>query len=826
MNPEPMNDNLIINIDNLSCSYSRNEKDKVLFIRNLKLERGKIIFLLGASGTGKSTLLETLGLMNNTIASGTVQMINGAEQYDYAKLWNSSSVDDVNKIRKSALSFIFQNTNLMENFTAYENICLSQMIKSDVVQTKAMDRAVLLMRQVGLPESDVGYNTLSVNLSGGQRQRVSFVRALNSDFKLLLCDEPTGNLDEVNASELLNIVKQNLASDKTAILVSHDVNLALKYADQIILITKNKEHGFGEISDENIFDRGKWTALTPDELASFRSNIVKLFLPDTTKLQHPGTGEQIYKLKTENTYAKLFRKKEGQVLLGKSYSNLFILTLIISFTFLAIGFANGALEYLNVKIKDPFVNWITIPLPSSKSSGSAFHQIMDNLNDRKVRNEFYIDSVTSYKETQLLFFPVDKEESEFSKGRILTFDDPIAHDLFGPNNLIEGDTAFTGENDLGIVVTEKLLKRLGYDKDAKFIYFDDNDKNVIGESKTNFKVPVPVRAVIRNIPNRNNFLVTKFFYLSWLAHEDCVFDYNFQKKRIIYFVGDDKALVKEMQEEVINNFSKLSEEIPSDEMTIDYEEYDKLNTPGYALSVSFNTAPEEAVVTEKLAQRIEKLKIFESNKRNIFRVFDLDIAQQQPENVIYDYLSINFKKLDKIEDFSKYIVKSLNSSTVKSESNIVEVDAGIVKEKNNFNYMSKMTLLISSLLIAFSILSILLFISNLLKKHLNKVKSNLGTFKAFGLSDKESKSIYMTIMLRFITISILISLVASFLTGKVAEMGFASQLHIEDQAEYFRLFDAQTYGVIAIIIAVTIIVSYYNINKILSKTPGDLIYNR
>lgn len=821
-----MNENLIINIENLSCSYSLDEKDRVLFIKNLSLERGKIIFLLGASGTGKSTLLETLGLMNNTIASGTVELKDGDSKYDYAGLWNSNSAEDVNTIRKKSLSFIFQNTNLMENFTAYENICLSRMIKSDVAQSKAMDNAVKLMRQVGLPESQVGYNTLSVNLSGGQRQRVSFVRALNSDFRLLLCDEPTGNLDEVNASELLNIVKQNLTSDKTAILVSHDVNLALKYADQIILITKNAQHGYGEILNENIFGRDMWSSLPAADLASFRSNIVRLFLPDTAGVHRSGSEEQIIQIKTENSYARLFRKKEGQVLMGKSWSNLSILTLIITFTFLAIGFANGALEYLNVKIKDPFVNWITIPLPSSKSTGEPFHQIMDNLNANKVRQEFFIDSVTSYKETQLLFFPLNNPESEFSKGRILTYDDPISDDLFGPDNLIAGDTGFISENDLAIVVTEKLLKRLGYDKHAKFIWFDDNDKNVLGDIKSNFKVPIPVRAVIKNIPNRNNFLITKFFHLSYLAHEDCVFDFNYQKKRIIYFTGDDKDLVKKFQEEVRANFSKLSDDVAPEDMTIDFEKYDKLTEPGYVLSVSFNTAPEEAIVTEKLAKQIETLKIVNDNKSKIFRIFDFDIARQQPENVIYDYLSINFTRLDKIEDFSKYIVKSLNASTVKSESNIVEVDAGIVKEKNNFNYMSKMTLLISGLLIAFSILSILLFISNLLKKHLNKVKSNLGTFKAFGLSDRESKSIYMKIMLRFITLSLIISLVLSFAIGKIAEMGFASRLRIDDQSEYFRLFDLQTLGVIITIILVTIVVSYYNINKILSKTPGDLIYNR
>ncbi|MEO8088182.1 MAG: ABC transporter permease, partial [Bacteroidota bacterium] len=408
----------------------------------------------------------------------------------------------------------------------------------------------------------------------------------------------------------------------------------------------------------------------------------------------------------------------------------------------------------------------------------------------------------------------------------LTFDDPIAGDLFGPNNLIAGDTSFRGGSDLGIVVTEKLLKRLGYDRSARFIYFDDNDKDVLNEGKSNFKVPIPIRAVIKNIPNRNNFLVTKFFYLSYMAHEDCVFDYNFQKKRVIFYIDADKDFAKKIQENIKANIGELSGGLSTEDITIEYEKYDNMPKPGYALSVSFNTAPEEAIVSEKLARHIEEMNLVKENNNKIFRIFDLDIAQQQPENVIYDYLSINFNKLDKIEDFSKFIIKNLNSASVKSENSIVEVDAGIVKEKNNFNYMSKMTLLISSLLIAFSILSILLFISNLLKKHLNKVKPNLGTFKAFGLSDKESKGIYMTIMLRFIFISMTISLALSYIIGKVAEMGFASQLKIEDQADYFNLFDMRTYGVIITIVLVTVIVSYYNVNKILSKTPGDLIYNR
>lgn len=136
------------------------------------------------------------------------------------------------------------------------------------------------------------------------------------------------------------------------------------------------------------------------------------------------------------------------------------------------------------------------------------------------------------------------------------------------------------------------------------------------------------------------------------------------------------------------------------------------------------------------------------------------------------------------------------------------------------------TLIITFLLIAFSILSICLFVSNLLRTHLNKVKMNLGTYKAFGLGDKQSTGIYLTIMLRYIVSGILISLVIAFIFGTLINYFFKSRFKLEDLVDYFILFNTTTIVLVLFILIITILVSYFNINKILSKTPGDLIYNR
>jgi ABC-type lipoprotein export system ATPase subunit len=849
-------DNKLIRINNLSCSYTLKEKDKVLFIENLDIDKGKVVFLLGSSGSGKSTLLETIGLMNNTIVSGSILWYNGNEVIDFTELWKDSKTDKINQVRRKHLSFIFQNTNLMENFTAYENICLSQMIKNNVQQSDVIANAQLLMEQIGLPLSQVGINTLSVNLSGGQRQRVSFVRALNNEFQILLCDEPTGNLDEVNADELLLMVKQNIGNNRSALVVSHDINLALKYADQIVLITKNQQ-GFGEILTQFIFEKSQWINLEKKELQEFRESLVDEFKSEKSVISSIANDNAT--LSKKITYRKLFLNKESKVLFGKSNVNWLILVFILTFTFVAIGFANGTLNYLNKKLDDAFVNWLAILIPSSKSDQSQVEEFASQLNDSVIKENYSIKSVTIYKEFSLPFYGMNKDgtlkqEVEFIKGRLLMDDrdgesDPIATDLFGPKNWSYGDTAFKGGNDVGIVVTESLMEYLGYPRGSKIIYFDNNEKDTSSGKLEYFKVPVPIRAVIKDIPNRNKFITTEYFYKSYITHQESVFDFGKDnRKKISLFVEGSRELLSKTKEAIneIKNKSIIEEYQRQNYLEDSQENANSpnavhklaidvfsdtcyfFNVPGYILTIEFDPIPKSYVTTERVFNEISELQYFKSNKNKVFRILDYNNSGSQGEIRRYDFLSVNFKKngLDKIDDFAKYLNKNLNTGKEGEQSNVIEIDSGKIQEKKNFLYISNMTLLITILLIIFSILSISLFVSNLLKTHLNKVKMNLGTYKAFGLSNRESIQIYLTIMLRFILFGILVALIISFGLGFIINLLFESQLSLEDSNSYFILNSNLTYLLVLIIIAITVLVSFINIKRILSKTPGDLIYNR
>jgi len=777
-----MEDN-ILSINNLSCSYNLNETDKVLFISKLNIERGKIIFLLGSSGSGKSTLLETIGLMNNTIASGEVLFIDSNDKYHYSELWKDKTGTKISELRKSFLSFIFQNTNLMENFTAYENICLSQMIKSDAEQSQAMKGAELLMQQVGLPLSKVDHDTLSVNLSGGQRQRVSFVRALNTEYKILLCDEPTGNLDEINAHELIKIVKQDLSTDKTAIIVSHDVNLALKHADKIIVITKNKTGNYGEVLPENMFSKEIWESKKGDELEKFRNKLVDFFTTEAST-DHK-VDDKIHQWKEKKvSYKDLFIEKEGKALYGKSIVNLIILISIISLTLLAIGFANGTLKYLNQKLNDTFVNYLAVEIPFSKNTPLEVKGFLQNLNSSEVRSNFAIDTVTTYKVVQLPFYMANNFESEYLQGRLITYEDPLTSILFSKENKVCGDDNFENERDLGIVVTSKFLKKLGYKSDARVIYLDNGEIDQNNKRKINIKVPIPIRAIVKEIPGKNNFLISEYFLKCYKVIDHCVFSLAAsQRKRIIFYFDGSNIEAKEFEKSLKSLLGNL------------------------------NIKETKSMNSNNLKDSIENK--LENESHNLAVDFSKDTCTYFP-NGGYE-IAVNFN--DEPYDY-KTTLNVLDKITY------IEIDTGAVKEKKNFSYISKMTLLISILLVLFAILAISLFISNLLKTHLNKVKTNLGTYKAFGLSDKESQSIYMRIMLKFIAIGMVVSIAVAFILGKIIEVGVDSWLNIDDQSDYFILFDSQTYVLLITIISVTVVVSRFNIKKILSKTPGDLIYNR
>ena len=235
----------LFEIENLRCSYDRNyregESKVVLEIRNLILPAGKKIFIVGESGIGKSTILEVLGLMNNTIVPqpDSKFLFHDVEgkTVDLLALWNDGTDDALSEFRLKHFNFIFQSTNLMRNFTAYENIALTRMLQG-YSKEDSFRKAAEVLNDLGL--GHISEDRMAQELSGGQQQRLAFARAILPDFTVLFGDEPTGNLDSDNAVKAMELLSGKLSELKgsSAIIVSHDMHLSIAFADMIIKIRK------------------------------------------------------------------------------------------------------------------------------------------------------------------------------------------------------------------------------------------------------------------------------------------------------------------------------------------------------------------------------------------------------------------------------------------------------------------------------------------------------------------------------------------------------------------------------------------------------------
>ncbi|MDH3546168.1 MAG: ABC transporter ATP-binding protein [Gammaproteobacteria bacterium] len=202
-------------LEGVSRTYQKG-KEKVEVLHNLDLEipDGDFIAVMGPSGSGKTTLLNLLGGLDRP-TSGTVT-VGGAEI-------SSMSNNKLSRWRSTNIGFIFQFYNLLPVLTAQRNVELPLLLTNFGAKERAK-RAAIALDIVGLSDRARHYPR---ELSGGQEQRVAIARAIVSDPKLLLCDEPTGDLDRETADEILRLLQVlNREHGKTIVMVTHDAQAA------------------------------------------------------------------------------------------------------------------------------------------------------------------------------------------------------------------------------------------------------------------------------------------------------------------------------------------------------------------------------------------------------------------------------------------------------------------------------------------------------------------------------------------------------------------------------------------------------------------------
>jgi putative ABC transport system ATP-binding protein len=195
---------------------------------NVRLDEGEFVAIQGTSGSGKSTLLNLLG--------GLDRPTSGEVLFDSNPL-GPLTKKQMARYRRDSVGMIFQNFNLITTMTAAENVRLA-LAFGGVRGTERRQRAGELLERVGLAGRT---EHRPLELSGGEQQRVAIARALANRPRVLLADEPTGNLDSIRARELLALLREMVASEGlTVLLVTHDHELASSFADRIIMMKDGK----------------------------------------------------------------------------------------------------------------------------------------------------------------------------------------------------------------------------------------------------------------------------------------------------------------------------------------------------------------------------------------------------------------------------------------------------------------------------------------------------------------------------------------------------------------------------------------------------------
>lgn len=231
----------MLEIRNLSKRFGNQQVlDKI----NLKIEKGKVFAVIGPSGTGKSTLLRCINVLERP-EKGTIRLEN--QTFDFENL----SKSDIQMLRTHT-SMVFQNSNLYRNKTALENITTPLILVKKMAKEEAEKIGLELLKKVGVLEKKDAYPE---TMSGGEKQRVGIARALAVNPDIILFDEPTSALDPELVSGVLDVIKELAKQHTTMLIVTHEMKFAKNVADEVIFMENG--HIVEQGSAKEVFEHPK-----------------------------------------------------------------------------------------------------------------------------------------------------------------------------------------------------------------------------------------------------------------------------------------------------------------------------------------------------------------------------------------------------------------------------------------------------------------------------------------------------------------------------------------------------------------------------------------
>ncbi len=533
---------------------------------------------------------------------------------------------------------------------------------------------------------------------------------------------------------------------------------------------------------------------------------------------------------TNKAFFVLFFRRELRPLLGKNYFNLVVLVIILFTTFTVIGFAKGSLLYLEYKMKDPFINWINI-IPSGKSE-LDIDIMLRELNSESIAGHYNINNVVGYNRFFLNFYYYDDILNYYASGdldttriagfaaRTLDTSDPVVNEMFLPWNLETG-SPFYDDMDFGLILTPGMLRRMNYPLETPYVWIDfaalDPDDHT---KQLRFAIPVPVRAVVNTIPGLARFASTPYFFQQRFEPRGQNPLNPFRDNRmVIGFSGtwhEVEQLTKQLRNYLLQNAPSETHKLRD----IWFEPADRKPDPElFNLFITFTPREINHEQLNRLFLELYNAPILADFQQQMYRMYDYaGKLGGLRRHTNFDRISVNFITPDKISEFNSMLYDRYR----------LEVDMAQIESRKNYNFVTSLTGIISSALIIFSILSVLFFVSHLLKKHLDSIIRNLGTFKAFGLQDHLLTRVYTGVVIFILAIATVLALIVSAAFGYLGSIRFILSVFVYEiePGIYFELFSIYLLIAIAMLFFCSIVFINMITRNILHHTPGDLIYER
>ncbi len=518
---------------------------------------------------------------------------------------------------------------------------------------------------------------------------------------------------------------------------------------------------------------------------------------------------------TVKSYFRLFVKREGKVVLGHHCSNLWLLTAVLTATFLAIAFSNASMKYLSEKMNDPFVKWVDIQ--NSYGEGD-FLGLEYALNDYDNQQHYLYDSYQSDYYFSYMFFGSDDRVEYFRCRFFQSIQTPLVEAILDRENVVDGcriqDLSSLSEETIGVIITRDALDKLGYTGEAPA--FLNVYRYSIGADSLGFKlydgefakVPVPVLGVVRRLPSNVDVISTQYFYVQ--DNNDNTYPFNLANvsyaSTLHYFIPSDVDV-----DGMARTLGDIAGEMSSVECETDTYSFYKPELQSYRDGSYLSLIGSYDALKPLEVQAIDSVFTQQCAGTGITRVYDYDFSDYSISEK--SYLSVYFNSLDSVKVFENFVKDEFK----------VKIDMSQINAKDNFNAVSIMANILSWAIVIFAIVCIILFVVNLFKSYFQKVKRNLGTFKAFGMSNMELISVYMLIMAATIIVAIAASLLITF---AIQESLLLCGVLKDGVYSYLSLASVKTLLAVLIIVGASVFTVYKVMSRLLRATPGDLIYDR